>query len=108
MPSHIPFAPHVVAPPSVHWLVGFGAWPAGTFAHVPGLAASAHDWQVPVQAVAQQTPWAQKPELHSAPVAQVAPRIFFEHVPPLQTLGETQSVSTVQVVLQILLVVSQL
>ena len=77
-------------------------------AQVPRLAESAHDWHVPVQAVAQQTPWAQKPELHSAPVAQVAPRIFFEHVPPLQTLGETQSVSAVQVVLQMLLVVSQL
>jgi hypothetical protein len=63
---------------------------------------------VAVQAVAQQTPWAQKPELHSAAVAQGAPRIFFEQVPPLQTLGETQSVSAVQDVLQILLVVSQL
>ena len=71
-------------------------------AQVPRLAESAHDWHVPVQAVAQQTPWAQKPELHSAPVAQVAPRIFFEHVPPLQTLGETQLLSVAQALKQVL------
>ena len=105
MPSQSPFWPHVVAPPSVHWLVGFGAAPAATFAHVPLLLQA---WQVPVQAVAQHTPCAQNPELHSTEVAQVAPSGFFEQVPPLQTLGDTQSVSAVQVVLQMLLVVSQL
>ena len=77
---------------------------------VPALPVSPQDWQVPVQAVAQQTPWAQKPELHSAAVVQVTPSAFFEQVPPLQTLGDTQSVAlvaAVQVVLQMFIVVSQ-
>jgi hypothetical protein len=62
---------------------------------------------VPVQAVAQQTPWEQKPELHSVPAPQALPSGFFEQVPPLQTLGETQSPSTVQLVLHTFIVVSQ-
>lgn len=60
-----------------------------------------------MQAVAQQTPCAQKPELHSVPAAQALPSGFFEQVPPLQTLGETQSPSAVQLVLQTFIVVSQ-
>jgi hypothetical protein len=105
VPSHIPFWPQAIEPPSVHWVVGFGGAPAATFAQVP-LELQA--WQVPVQAVAQQTPCAQKPELHSTAVEQAVPSGFFEQVPPLQTLGATQSVSAMQVVLQMLLVVSQL
>lgn len=62
---------------------------------------------MPVQAVAQQTPWEQKPELHSVPAPQALPSGFFEQVPPLQTFGETQSPSTVQVVLHTFIVVSQ-
>jgi hypothetical protein len=108
VPSHTPFGPQLVDPTSVHWLLGLGAWPAGTFAQVPRLALSAQDWQVAVQAVAQQTPCAQKPELHSPAVAHVMPSGFFEQVPPLQTFGDTQSVLPVHVVLQMLLVVSQL
>ena len=40
---------------------------------VPSLPESAHDWQVPEQAVLQQTPCWQKPELQSSPTAQVPP-----------------------------------
>jgi hypothetical protein len=75
---------------------------------VPALWVSAQDWQVPVQAVAQHTPWAQKPELHSDAVVHVTPSAFFEQVPPLQTLGDTQSPSTVQLVLQMFIAVSHL
>jgi hypothetical protein len=45
--------------------------------------------------------------LHSVPAAQALPSGFFEQVPPLQTLGETQSPSAVQLVLQTFIVVSQ-
>jgi hypothetical protein len=37
VPSQSPFWPHAIEPPSVHWLVGFGAWPAATLAQVPLL-----------------------------------------------------------------------
>jgi hypothetical protein len=105
---HSPSWPQANAPPSVHWVGGLGAWPEGTLVQVPRLPASAQDWQVPVHALAQQKPCAQKPELHSVAVPHVAPSGFFEHVPPLQTFGETQSVSAVQVVLQVPLVASHL
>jgi hypothetical protein len=75
--------------------------------HVPGAAASAHDWHVPVQAVAQHTPCAQNPDAHSVPPAHVRPSAFFEHVPPLHTLGAAQSVSAMHVVLHAFMVVSQ-
>jgi hypothetical protein len=106
-PLQRPLMPQVVTPASMHCVAGVGAWPVGTLVQVPALPVSAQDWQVPVQAVAQQTPWAQKPELHSAAVAQTTPSAFFEQVPPLQTLGDTQSPLTVQLVLQMFIVVSQ-
>jgi hypothetical protein len=62
---------------------------------VPG---SAHERQVPVQLLRQQTPCWQRPEAHSAPAAQVSPGCFRVQVPPRQTLGDTQSVSAPQVV----------
>ena len=43
---------------------------------VPALDGNAHDLQVPVQAVEQQIPWAQKPELHSTSLPQVPPTGF--------------------------------
>jgi hypothetical protein len=107
VPLQNPLVPHVVAPASIHWVAGVGAVPAGTLVQVPGDAASAHDWQVPVHAVAQHTPCAQKPDAHSAPAAQVRPSGFLEQVPPLQTLGEAQWASVVQVVRQAFAVVSQ-
>jgi hypothetical protein len=55
---------------------------------------------VPVQALAQQTFCAQKPEPHEGPVAQAWPLGKRPQVPAVQTLGATQSVSEAQVVLQ--------
>ena len=63
------------------------------------MPASAHDWQVPVQAVWQQTPSTQKLEAHSFPDEHATPAAFFTQLPPLQTSGDTQSVSSAQVVL---------
>jgi len=68
--------------------------------HVPGVPASAHDLQIPVQVVAQQTPCAQMPLAQSPPAAHVAPLGRLVQTPPMQTFGETQSPSTVQVVRQ--------
>ena len=104
-PSQRPFVPQLEAPMLVHWLVGFGLPPAGTLMHVPGV--SAHDMQVPVQLELQHTPCWQNPDAHSVRLAQARPSGFFVHVPPLQTLGATQSASTVQLTLHTLLVVSQ-
>jgi hypothetical protein len=60
---------------------------------------SAHDWQLPAQAVAQQTPCAHWLLAHSAPVVQAVPLVFLVQTPLMQTLGLLQSVLTVQVVL---------
>jgi hypothetical protein len=88
-PSQKPSVPHEAAPWSPHWFSG--SWPAGTAVHVPTLPVSAHDWQVPVQAVAQQKPCAQKPELHSAAAPQAAPMGFLPQLPVMQVLGDVQS-----------------
>jgi hypothetical protein len=71
IPLHMPLVPHVVAPASMHCVAGTGGIPAGMLLHVPAEDARAHDWQVPVHAVAQHTPWAQNPDAHSLAPAQV-------------------------------------
>jgi hypothetical protein len=83
----------------VHWLRG--SWPAATDEQVPGVAASAHDRQVPVQAVPQQTPCSQNVELHSAAAAQVAPIGFLPQLPVMQVFGVVQSAVDPQVVRQV-------
>jgi len=88
-PSQNPSVLHDDAPWSVHWFRG--SCPAGTDVQVPTLPVSAHDWQVPVQAVAQQNPWAQKPELHSAAEPQAAPIGFLPQLPPMHVFGDVQS-----------------
>jgi hypothetical protein len=50
----------------MHWALGSDP-PAGTLVQVPSVPASAHETQLAVQAVAQQTPWAQMPLAHSVP-----------------------------------------
>jgi hypothetical protein len=65
---------------------------------VPALPDSAHDLQVPVQSVLQQTPWAQNPDWHSVPAPHVAPGGLRPQLPALQVAGATQSASTEQVV----------
>jgi hypothetical protein len=67
---------------------------------VPGVPVSAHDMQVPVQAVLQQTPWAQKPDWQAEPKVQVDPGGSLPQLLFVQELGETQSVFAEQVVLQ--------
>ena len=52
-PSQVPSLPQLAAPSSAHWLSG--SVPAGTSMHRPSLPAIAHERQVPVHAVAQQT-----------------------------------------------------
>jgi hypothetical protein len=78
--------------------VGSGS-PLATGVQVPAVAVRAHDRQVPVQAVRQQTPCAQKPEAHSAPSAHVAPGDFSPHEPLVHTAGVAQSASAAQVAL---------
>jgi hypothetical protein len=98
-PSQVPSVPQLVAPLSVH--CPSGSCPTGTSVQVPVLPESAHDRHVPVQLELQQTPCWQSPESHSAAVVHTAPRGFFEQTPPLQTLGETQSVFVLQLVRQV-------
>jgi hypothetical protein len=100
LPLQVPSLPHEVAPPSVHWLAGVGSCPAGTFEHVPALPVSAQDRQVPVHAVAQHTPCAQLPELHSAAAVHAAPLGFLPQLIIAQVLGATQSALVAQVVRQ--------
>ncbi len=59
------------------------------------LPDSAHDLQGPLQAVAQQTPWAHTAEAHSAAAEQKAPMGFFPHELAVQTFPAVQFVSAV-------------
>jgi hypothetical protein len=68
----------------------------GTFVQVPRDPASAHDLQTSLQAVAQQTPWAQTPDAHSALSEQRAPGIFLPQEVPVQKLPGAQFASAVQ------------
>lgn len=49
------------------------------------LPAIAHDRQVPVQELVQQTPCWHRPDWQSVPAVHTAPGSFFEHTPLLQT-----------------------
>ena len=99
MPSQVPSVPQLAAPLSVHWFSG--SLPTAAKVQVPAVPASAQDRQVPVQLELQQTPCWQRPEAHSVPPVQAVPRGFFVHWPALQMLGETHSLSPVQVVRQV-------
>ena len=81
--------PQPAAPLSVHWFSG--SWPAGTDVQVPVVVASAHERQVPVQAVVQQVPCSQNPELHSLAAAHGALTGFLPQLPLTQLLGGLQS-----------------
>jgi hypothetical protein len=96
-PLQVPSVPQVAAVASVHWFSGSA--PLGTLVHAPGVPTSAHDRQVPVQAVAQQIPCSQKAELHSPAPPQAAPSGLRPQLPVLHTLGDAQSVLVVQVIL---------
>jgi hypothetical protein len=64
--------------------------------HCPRLPGIAQERQVPLQAVAQQTDCAQKPEAHSAAAAQVAPGGFGPQLPFTQAAPPTQSALVLQ------------
>jgi len=68
--------------------------------HAPSEPASAQDWHVPAQAVAQQIPCSQNPVWQSPGAPQARPVGFFAHAPLTQTFGAVQSPSTVHEVLQ--------
>ena len=68
----------------MHWVAGVGADAAAMGEQVPLLPPSAHDMQVPVQALVQQTPCWQKPEAHSAAVVQAVPGDLSTQAPELQ------------------------
>jgi hypothetical protein len=85
----------LAAPRSVQTWAGSGA-PVATFVHDPIVPDSAHDRQALVQAVAQHTPCAQLPEIHSKPSEQNAPLGFLPQELLLQTLPGEQFASSVQ------------
>lgn len=58
--------------------------PVGIGAQVPVEPVSAHDMQVPAQAVMQQTPCAQCPDPQSESAEQVVPSPFLAQLPPTQ------------------------
>lgn len=93
--------PQLAAPWSLQVPVG-SVPPAATGLQLPALLLSAHDRQVPVQLVAQQTPWAQMVLLHSPPDEQMAPLGLSPHDPLMQLAGAAQSPSLAQVALQAL------
>ena len=105
LPSHIPSVPQVATPASVQ--AASGSVPAAMFVQVPSVPVSAHEAQVPEQLDAQQTPCWQRPEAQAVPTVQAWPSGASVQVPALQMLGAVQSVSAVQLILQILVVVSQ-
>ena len=68
-----------------------GSVPGAIDAQVPIVPASAHERQMPTQAVAQHTPCSHRPELHSAAAAQLAPIGFFPQLPARQVFGVVHS-----------------
>jgi hypothetical protein len=64
------------------------------------LPESAQDLQFELHAVAQQTPCAHTPLVHSVPAEQAVPFVFSVHTPPLQMSGLLQSALVVHDVLQ--------
>jgi hypothetical protein len=92
----VPSVPQVVAAATTQR--ASGSWlPAGTLVQVPASPLTAHDLQVPVHAVAQQTPCSQKPEPQSAAAAQVPPSGFFPQLMAVQTFPVVHSADVAQV-----------
>jgi len=91
---HLPLVPQLVAPWSLHMPAG-SELPVATFVQVPRLPDRLQDWQAPLQAELQQTPWAQKPLLHCVLAEQVAPLLDVPHELEAQRLGVRHWVSTV-------------
>ncbi len=89
---HLPSVPQEVGPLSVQRPAGSGS-PVGTAVQSPIVPVMEHEKQDPLQAVAQQTPCAHWPDLHSVPVEQNEPLGFRPHEPWTQTLPAEQAMS---------------
>jgi hypothetical protein len=87
--------PQVVEPWSTQVAAGSGL-PAATFVQVPIVALSAQDRQAPVQALLQQTPWAQNVLMHSTPAVHEAPLGFLPHDTLMHELGARHCALVVQ------------
>jgi hypothetical protein len=99
-PSQKPVIPQVLALSALHCPLG-SVPPATIGLQVPSVPPSAHDTQLAVQAVAQQTPCAQNPLLQSSGAPQLAPSGSRPHDPvSSQTFGGAQSALEPQVVRQ--------
>jgi len=85
---HLPSVPHPCVPWSTQ--VPAGSGPEATAVQRPIEPAMAHDWQVPVQAVVQQTPCSQFPDMHSGSAEQKAPIGLRPHELLVQTLPVEQ------------------
>ena len=90
LPSQLPSLPQLPRPWSAQPPRGSGD-PAATAEQVPALPVWLQEKQLDVQAVEQQTPWAQKLLRHSSAREQTAPGGFLPHEPFTQVLGATQS-----------------
>lgn len=83
----------------MHWVVGLGACPPAIEVQVPTVPDRLQELQVPVQALLQQTPWAQNPELHMAAAVQGEPMASLPQLVPTQLAGDVQSALLAHVVL---------
>jgi len=99
-PLQKPVFPHVAAASALHCPLG-SVSPAAIGLQVPRLPTSAHDMQLVLQAVVQQTPSAQSALWQSAGPAQGAPGGRRPHELLMQTFGDAQSASLAQVDLHI-------
>lgn len=92
---HFPLVPQEAAPWSLQRPAGSDE-PSATLVQVPRVLLSAQDWQLPVQALLQQIPWAQKPLRHSAPDEQAAPLLTLPQEFDWQRLGVRHCASVEQ------------
>ncbi len=70
--------------------------PLATVVQVPSEPESPHDMQLPLQALSQQTPWAQKPDLHWLPTEQAPPLLASPQELMAQRFGVRHWVSALQ------------
>ena len=100
LPSQWPVFPQEAGVPAVHPPAG-SASPDETAEQVPSgdepVSALVHAWQVPLQALVQQTPSAQKPLVHWSVAVQACPFGRFPAQAPLWHSPLTQSASAAQV-----------
>ena len=100
LPSQWPVFPHETGVPAVHPPAG-SASPDETAAQVPSgdepVSALVQAWQVPLQALVQQTPSAQKPLVHWSVAVQACPFGRFPAQTPLWHSPLRQSASAAQV-----------